>query len=333
MKTNLIISDACIQCGSCLGLETGWLEETSDGSIHALSGTYVDPDDVKVKELLSICPMSAISVDVSIQRQNPSAVLQQIINELENWKGLDKPNTGVFKFDAKEYPIPVPYPSGQGRYDYSSDRAAERAAEEEFNRIMYSKIDAIILQVISTYRVQKISQFYTKGSDSAYADSNQTVSSLLADAKRVVEQFDVSHLPADFTSFDIYPESDIVWKMLNKGELISDEMISTIRSEFNSGSYSSLSSYRMYFDTDDMERYAGRKFGRERYVTKYCYRDVEKACKELANDLQNALQYCSDQLEDRAAEFVNGLVDAYNQIAAEKLKAKIALLRKIVSST
>ena len=47
--------------------------------------------------------------------------------------------------------------------------------------------------------------------------------------------------------------------MLAKGELVGDELVGSVHREFDSGSYSSLSSYSMYYDTDDMEVYEAQQ--------------------------------------------------------------------------
>lgn len=64
---------------------------------------------------------------------------------------------------------------------------------------------------------------------------------------------------SDFSNFEICPSSDLAYKMLAKGELVGDELVGSVHREFDSGSYSSLSSYSMYYDTDDMEVYEAQQ--------------------------------------------------------------------------
>jgi hypothetical protein len=83
----------------------------------------------------------------------------------------------------------------------------------------------------------------------------------------------------------------------------------------------------MYFDTDDMETYAGRgAFGRDKYVDKYCYRSLSEATRELEKDLRSALGYCTDDIQNHAKDVASALVDVYNKDVKEALSKKIALL-------
>lgn len=331
MRTNLVIAESCIQCGSCLGLENGWLVQAEDGSIKVVSGTFLNPTDSSVQELVSLCPVGAISVDTSVKEESAADEMKKIIGQLEQWNGIEKPQPAELKFKAKEYPIPIPYGSGAHSYNYSSSRAAERAASEELNRIMYSKIDTFILKAISEYRVRKVSPYYTKNAGNVYEKGNQTVGALLRDAKKLLERKGIA-VPQSLCSFSVYPEGDIYWKMLNKGELISDEMVSMVRSQFNSLSSSGLSSYCLSVDTDDMETYGGTGlFGRTNYVTKYCYRSLNDACMEIAQDITWALDYCDDRIEDKAYEFACVLIDVYNESAKKALKDKINQLKGLAA--
>lgn len=325
-NTNLIISNQCIQCGSCLGLGTDWLEESADGTVTAKNGVFADANDPKVKELISICPVGAISVDTSIKMEDGYTILRQLINDLENLIEIPAPSREDLKFNVDNYPFNIPYPGGEGRYHYSSERAAQNAAEDEFNRIMYSKIDQIILQIISAYRVKKMTPYFSKEWDrgSVYAIHNTKITKLLQQAKDILERGGINSLPSDFFSFEIYPDNELTWKMLNKGELLSDEMIGTVRSEIDG----SLSSYSYHYDTDEMDSYDGEGlFGKSKYKTKYCYRNVYSACKELAGDIKSACRYKDDAIENRAITFASDLINVYNKEASRILKEKVETLK------
>lgn len=322
-SSNLRVKDNCIMCGGCLGLGFDFLTENDEGAVVVKRGTYLDKAGAEYKALADACPVGAIVIDESVRKKSQSDQLNEIIKALKEWEGLAKPSSSDIKFDIEEYEIPIPCARGTGRYDYSSERAAERAAENEFDNIMYSKINTIILQVISKYRVKKLKRYYSSSKEdrSVYYEANQPIIELLESALKLLGD----KLPNGFTEFDIYPWWDSYYKMLNKGEIIADEFVSEIRSEFDSGSYSSLSSYRMYFDTDDMEVSVGKGlFGDYKYKTKYCYRKVNTACKELAGDLKSAIFYKDTDIMDRADEILSWLVDEYNKKAKEVIQQKIS---------
>jgi hypothetical protein len=156
-----------------------------------------------------------------------------------------------------------------------------------------------------------------------YYKENQRIIELLKQAEKLSEK----KLPGDFSKFDVYPYRDLYYKMLSKGEVVGDNLVESVHREYRSGSYSSLDSYRMYFDTDDMETYAGRgAFGRDKYVDKYCYRSLSEATRELEKDLRSALGYCADDIQNYAKDVVSALVDVYNKDVKEALSKKIALL-------
>ena len=332
-NTNIVISDKCIQCGSCIGFSSKWIEETSDGVFAGKNGVFVEADDPDVAKLISVCPVGAISIDASIKRETAKNTVEAIITQLESMNGLPEPTRNDMKFNVDEYSIGFPYPSGERRYNYSSERAAENAAENEFNRIAYSQIDRCILKIISEYRVKKVTPYFSgkMESGSVYAAYNARNIKLLSEAKDLLAGEGIVTLPSDFCSFDVFPDKDTLWKMLNKGELISDEMVGTIRSEFDSSSYSSLSSYSSNYDTDEMESYEGEGFfGGSKYKSKYCYYNVYAACRELASDIKSACRYKDDKIEERAVEIASELIKEYNKLMAAEIKRKIAAIKAVI---
>ena len=109
--------------------------------------------------------------------------------------------------------------------------------------------------------------------------------------------------------------------MLNKGQLISDELISHVKREFDY----SASQYDCYWDWDDMEVYEGTDWrGRDKYKDKYCYRNIRKAFMELAKDLLNACGWAHNDLEYCATGHAEWLVEVYNRelnkVVTEKIK-------------
>lgn len=322
--SNLRVNSKCIMCGACLGLGYDFLIENSDGSISVIENTFLSKDSVELKKLNETCPVHALEFDNSVKVISKQEQLEKIKEQLRNWPGLSCPTENDLKFDGKKYSMSMPVIGGS-RYTYSSERAALDAAESEFDNKAYSKIDIFILQVISQYRADKLSPYYTYGPDtnSVYYKENQKIISLLKQAEKLSDR----DLGSNFAEFDVSPSNDSCYKWLRKGELVGDNLIEEVRTKFKSGNYSSLSSYRMYFDTDDMEMYApSGLFGKEKLVDRYCYKSLTEAIRELESDLYDALWYVDDEIIDHAKGVVDGLVYVYNDEAKKEIERKLIKL-------
>lgn len=313
--SNLKINGSCIQCGSCLGCGYSFLQTADDGTIVVLAGTILEENGKEIAALKEICPVNAFEITST---ESKDKVLKNLIEELKKYNGIKKPTESDFKFDQNSYSISIPSASGENRYEYSSSNAAESAALREFERVMYSRIDTIILKVISEYRVKMVKPYYSSEEidGSVYAINNKKVSEILSGIKNILG----NKLPADFATINVMPDRDDTWKMLNKGQLISDELISAVRHEFDYPS----SQYDCYWDWDDMEVYEGTDWrGRDKYKDKYCYRDIYKAFRELAQDLLNACGWAHDDLESCATRHAEWLVEVYNRELDKVIKEKI----------
>ncbi|MBQ9765838.1 MAG: hypothetical protein IJW18_06550 [Lachnospiraceae bacterium] len=324
-KSNLKVTERCVQCGSCLGCGYDFLSSASNGEIIVRIGTFLSEQSLEYKTLKEVCPVDAFEINNIVTSADKKQMIETMIAELKDYKGLEKPTVKDIPFNKDEYHVSIPVASGEYRYDYSSDSAAERAALREFERAMYSQIDSIILKIITEYRVKRIKPYYTVELEegSVYAKSNQKVSEILAAIKNVMD----CELPADFTNVNIYPSNEEtgVWKMLNRGELISEEFISEIRSEFDYPS----SQYDCYWRTDDMETYAGTDWrGNSKYKYMYCYKDIRGAFEELAKDILNACGYARNDVEERALSKVQWLVDVYNKELRALIDEKLRILEQ-----
>lgn len=195
---------------------------------------------------------------------------------------------------------------------------------------MYSQIDTLILKVITEYRIKYIKPYYTKDDNSVYRACNKKAEMILTSIAHILDQEGLgADIPSSFCVVDCFPTEDIIWKMLNKGELLSDEMVSNIRSEFRSNSYSDLSSYECYWDIDDMEVFVGMDFrGRTKYKDKYCYKNLNAAFQELAKDLLSACYYKDDYIVGRASDLAKDLVSEYNKKLENTLAGRVAYIEK-----
>ena len=330
--TNLKIKDCCIKCGSCLGCGFEFLSSANDGSIVIKDGTMFNEDSTEFKSLKESCPMDAFEII-----ETKPLTKQDFVNELEVLKNYTAryPKASDLKFNKSEYSIDIPMASGERRYEYNSYEAAERAAENEIYNKMYSRIDVIILKIITEYRVKYLKPYYSKSKEdnSFFEKSNQEVSKMLNRLVSILKSNNLaSDIPTNFSNIDIFPENDLYWKMLSKGQIMSDEMISAVTKEFRSGSWSDISNYVNSCDYDEIERIEGTDWrGNLKTRDKYCYRNVHKAFQELAGDLLNACYYADTELENRAVEIASALIDEYNKLLKNVLNEKIKYLDKKIS--
>lgn len=306
--------------------------ENDEGKV-VIKNEIVLVESEKAVEIEKLCPVKAI-----ILSKEEKSSKQLLVEKLEKLKGCMAkcPTNEDIPFKKEEYSVPIPVASGEYRYTYSSDNSANRAAESEFDRRMYSQIDVIILRIITEYRTKYIKPYYSKAEadKSVYAACNKQVEEILEEIAYMLRQEGMADdLPQNFLTINVFPdENDTTWKMLNKGELISDEMVSSIRSEFNSGSYSSLSDYESYWDTDDREEASGTGFGgRIKYKDKYCYMNLRGAFQELAKDILNACYYKDGFIVERAIDTVKWLVDQYNKKLKEVLEPRIQYIERKIS--
>lgn len=318
-NSNLEIKNDCIQCGSCLGCGYDFLYSLDDGTVAVKSGTVLKKEIFnKLKE---ICPVDAFEFDSKVSKKT---ILLELKKKLEDFKGCLLPTVKDLPFNVDEYRIPIPVGSSS-RYVYSSDREAERAALSEFERKMYSQIDNLILQVITEYRIKYVKPYYTKNENegSVYAKINAEVNEIIDGIMNILAE----KTPSNFSKINVFPDNDISWKMLNRGELLSDEMISAVKSQFDY----SADSYSYKWDTDYTEVIVGKSlFGDFKCKEKYCYENLYDAYIELRKDLMNCFKWTKDRLEERAVEVTSWVVGEYNEELSEEINKRVEMLNKVL---
>ena len=319
---NLKIADKCVQCGSCLGFGYSFLYSDNNGMPVIKEGTFLSEESVEYKNLKEICPVDAFELDVNVDRIK---VLNSLVQDLRNFAGVKTPSKEDIKFDKNDYSITIPVASGEYKYEYTSYEAAERAGYREFERIMYSKIDTIILKIITEYRIKKIKPYFSDKIEdgSVYAIANKKLSTILDGIRDILD----GKVPSDFSSVNIYPNDDITWAMLNKGELVSDELISDVKKEFNSWSHC----YDCYIDSDEMEVCVGKDWrGNSKWKDRSCYKNVRNACRELAKDILDSCGYADDNIEERTLEHIKWLVDQYNKKLKVLVNEKYSIIQALL---
>ena len=322
-NSNLKINGNCVQCGSCLGCGFDFLSSADDGSICVATGTFLEENGKEISALREICPTDSFELTNEI---NKTSVLKKLVKELKEFEDISEPTKEQLRFNKEDYYIPIPCASGEYRYEYSSSNAAERAALNEFDRVMYSQINTIILRIITAYRIKVVKPFFSNLTEdgSIYAEKNKKLSDILDGIKKILG----NKLPEDFAEISIFPDRDTlgIWKMLNRGELISNDLVATVKNEFGY----SASQYSCYWTWSETEISVGTDWrGNLKYKDMYCYKNIDKAFNELAKDLMKAFEWAQDDIEDTAVRLTRCLVKKYNEMLSEVIKQKVQMIDKI----
>lgn len=327
--SNVQVTKECIKCGSCLGCGFDFVGSMDDGDIFIKEGTMLEEDSEEYKILKQVCPVGAFELI-----ETAALTQQDFVTELEKLKNYTAryPHRNKIAFNKSEYKIAIPSASGESKYEYSSYEAAQRAAEREIDSKMYSQINVIILNIITEYRIRYLKSFYSKSveDNSFYVRCNKEISKILNRMVGVLKNNNLSDdLPDNFSNIDIFPTDDIYWKMLNKGEIMSDEMISTVLKELRDVNRNNAYDYVCYCDYDEVEKNVGTDWrGNSKTRDRYCYKNVYKAFQELAQNLLDSCGYAHDEIEERALEIIRILIDEYNKLLKNELASKIAYLEE-----
>lgn len=307
---HLKINEKCNQCGVCVVKCPEYFIEDDNGDIKAVVNAA--NETAELKSAVEACPVNAIEIGDEADEKKS---IQEYVTQLEKMKPGIKLTRDDVSF-GMAYTRPVYVPSaGISRYEYKSSSKAEKAGYDAFVSRCYSQIDNFILERITDYRVTEIKPYYTTDSESVYSKYNQKISDLLRAVSAVVG---ADKLPSDFCTVDVYPETnDTIWKMLNRGEIISDDYIGMVKREF---SYSA-SDYKTYIDWDDMEDYRGKDI--------YNY-NASDASRELGADLGNALSWAKSDIEDATIGHIKEIVDSYNNNLKTVIEKKLAVLKDIL---
>lgn len=304
------INSKCNQCGICVVKCPEYFQEDESGDVKVISSAVNETSELN--SAVNACPVKAIELGVEVDTEQS---IQNYISELEKMKnGITVTKNDIEFNEAFSRRVYVPS-AGMSGYSYKSSSQAERAGYDAFVSRCYSQIDNLILERITDYRVTMIKPYYTTDSDSVYSKNNNKISEILKAASVTVG---AGRLPSDFCTVDITPDTkDTVWKMLNRGELISDNYIGIVKREFNY----SASDYKTYIDWDDMEDYRGKDM--------YCY-NANDASNELGSDLGDALTYAKSDIEDNSLGYLKSIIDSYNRNLKTCIEKKIAELKNVI---
>ena len=86
MKKIKVLTDQCIGCGACVGIDPEHFDFNEDGLSHVISEENLESEDLK--DAIDSCPVGIISLEESTEEFNSENVLEE--NELEDATDLSE---------------------------------------------------------------------------------------------------------------------------------------------------------------------------------------------------------------------------------------------------
>ncbi|MFC7371377.1 ferredoxin [Fictibacillus iocasae] len=323
------VSNKCVASGSCT-LLTDLLQEGPDGKATPVgTGKITDKTAEKFMGVINHCPVGAISLeDSSIVKSTGTHGLKEIktliTKELVEFK-VPRPSEDICRYRGSASSIHYISAEGHNRYDYRSDSQAESAGLSHFDRIAYSQRRALVQEALVEFKVNQLGDFikYETKQGNYYNDINEYFINFIRDVlKEIDEKTDGKiKLSLDLDRLKIGPdhhlnkvEDDFYLYQLHNIELIfTDSVVNKLNS---------LSSYKIYINTDDMEDY------RERDV--YCY-NLFEVIEEFRGDIASAIQDVFNY-DDAIKVHIERVYETYSKILKEELNEIAKFLFKEIDN-
>ncbi len=309
----------CVGCGACLGA-TDLVEETAEGKAKVKNKVVLKGKQLsKAKEIMADCPAQAISLvkGANVVKADIGSLIRKLESDLtKELQGIQKISQSDVKFDADQYSVDFPEAiyGSYSNYEYSSSTKATKAALALFDRYVYSQYRRFILEVFVKYKLDKLRHYYIQERGGFIYELNKKFEAMLKDFASQVDAVGKSGLPKNFTKFEILPDPFL--ELLSEFEENSTN--SGIMKEFRSGSYSSLSDYDMYIDTDCIEVgecfFGGAKL-------KWRHESLLEATTEYIKDLKSSMNYVD--IDEHAMHLVNHMIEDYQRVGKDLIAEKI----------
>lgn len=331
------VNNNCDGCGLCI-VNSMYLEENDEGYAKPIAGKAIkDSDMEKLKEVVNNCPQKALSI---IETGKATALgkdgVKQIIENLKkqcNLIKVKKINNSDIKLSSKNHLIIIPTNSKMFE-TYTSESSARSAAKDVFNHICFSEYayKPLLKKIFVEYKVNVLKPYYTCEdiSESAYYKYNEIIRKQLADAyAEVCDLLGEGKLAKVWKNFSVYPK-DKEWEIefLKTFDKLSTNcgIISKLKE------FSDLDDYINEVFFDYHKQYIGESFfGKEKYK-KIWYFNMGDAESKFIDDLKWAIDYRSDEIEDRALNLINPLFDTFEKEIKKEYMKKIEELEKLVQS-
>lgn len=323
----ILVSNECVACGICVSMSE-FLEELPNGKvIPKASGTISDMEAESFAEVISACPVQAISLENSglIKGNGTEAIadLKKLIKKkLENFK-VQAPSRAKYRFKAKDFRAPTIYATGEYRYDYKSDSKAEQAGLKEFDQVMYSQKRAIIQQMLVEYKHSKLKPYncFENEPGNFYFDIINEIKKELQMLMNEVR--DKTNNQTQFpTGFEkVEPKIDFsdngsiaVYQLRNLEKVnIVDQIANRLEP---------LYEYKLYVNTHDIDN-------GKRYMSCYDIREViEKFGEDIAYNIEDV---CDDLVEMNMENAIRDFNSALQKELDNKVEFLLRALDKVSS--
>lgn len=334
MNKKIIINENCNGCGLCMTYD--FVEETSDGRAKAVGAGILLQDQLEgADEAVKSCPQQAILLEEVVSKSKEEIV--KILNSMPTELKLTVPVPKDFPFNAQEIEIPTPYYTGdEYEYKYSSSRQARDAAKEVIRKNMYSGRTGLVQDVIGQFLAANFGSYveYKESESNFYYSANKKAQVILDKMIGEVSKSNSGSVSEDLKiivsrpKIDKYSSAGMAIEALTGGLL---NAANGIISELSGDNLYSLQSYADDADWDDMEVYTTGAFGRDKMVTKYCYRDIWRAYESIAKDIKSALGWSfNEKVIEPACRFTKNIVENYEKQLIEELKGKAERLKQLL---
>lgn len=333
MGKKIVISEKCVGCGICM--ENSFVEETPDGKAKAAGAGILLPEQVgQASDAAQNCPANAISIeDIS---QKSKTEVEALLDSEPGTLKLSVPSKEEFKFDVSKVNIELPYDTGnEYDYRYSSYKEAIGAAREVIRRNMFGNREGIVQDIIGNYLIENFSGYvdYKESDSNFFYSANRQAQGILDKmVGEVMAAKPDAVIPENIKTISSLPDGDrnargvgaLAGGLMNTAGYILSEL---------SGSNYSLQSYAEDADWDDTETYEKGAFGREKTVTKYCYKNIRDAYQSIAKDICSALGWSFDeQVVNPAYDNMKYIVESYEKRLTDELREKAKRLKELLRS-
>lgn len=295
----------------------------------AVSGKYISDNDLQqVEELVRNCPEGALSIVEEVLNMSKQDFVKNAVKQLESIDELGKPKSSDFSFISSDYLLSTGFPNGEGDYIYSTRDKAIKAALQEFDRIAYSQIKVMALNVLTMYKSKCLAPYYNLDSPNLYDENNKKIENILKEINGRYKALFGESLGYEFETFEAYPDRDSnsTLRGLYKNEYFAPTLASKVEKKMNA-EYP-ISQYSCYCYINDREVWEEKgAFGREKYVRRYCYNSIENAVDHLKENVISNVSYTDCQAS--AHDFACLLIYQYNYNMKKEIRERIDILKRL----
>ena len=338
------INSNCDGCGICVVKLGKYIEENDEGNAQPITGVFIKSEDIgEIDTMICECPTNSISiVDSGVTGKVGVEGVKEVIFDLKKkckeFK-VDKPNSSDYRFDVRKYHQDIPYSNKMYDYDYSSERSAKSAAEDEFRRLCYSEnaCRPIVKKIFVEYKVDKLKKFYDyeNEEDNYYYKYNEKIRHYLADAyAEICSLVGENVISEDWKQFSVYLTDKNCYYI----EFLKDydenskdcDIIEKIEDFSKDSDFRGIKSYLLDFEYDSTEEIVGTGlFGKTKYKEKWCFYGFREAAREFMEDVYYHMDM-DDDIMDRAGDYISSACEEFESVVKEKFNEKIDELIKIL---